>query len=97
MLDATVDVSIELFGTARIACGRKHLKARLPENAAISDVAVILAQICPNLVGVALRNDLAGLLESYTLNLNATSFISDNNFTLKDGDTLLLFSSQSGG
>jgi molybdopterin converting factor small subunit len=60
-------------------------------------LALVLARICPELVGVALRDDLSGLLASYTLNLNATEFVEGDELTLRDGDTLLLFSSQAGG
>ncbi len=96
-MDATVNISIELFGTARMACGRRRLEGRVPANASIGDVASALAKICPELVGVALREDLSGLLESYILNLNATEFVESEELTLRDGDILLLFSSQAGG
>lgn len=96
-VDATVNISIELFGTARMACGRRRIEAQVPANACIGDVASTLAKICPELVGVALREDLSGLLESYTLNLNATAFVESRAMTLRDGDILLLFSSQAGG
>ena len=92
-----VDISVELFGTARLACGQRRLDARVPANAHIADVVTAVAAACPALVGVALRDDLSGLLESYTLNLNAIAFIADDELTLRNGDLLLLFSSQAGG
>ena len=93
---STVSISIELFGTARMACGRKLIETRVPAHGSIKDLALVLARICPELVGVALRDDLSGLLASYTLNLNATEFVEGDELTLRDGDTLLLFSSQAG-
>ena len=96
-METTASISVELFGTARMACGRRLIEARVPVHAGVADVARVLAHICPQLVGVALRDDLSGLLESYTLNLNATQFVEDDDLTLQDGDTLLLFSSQAGG
>ncbi|MYC05751.1 MAG: MoaD/ThiS family protein [Chloroflexi bacterium] len=93
----TANVTIELFGTARIASGRKAIALTLPSNASAASLVVALAEKCPALVGVVLRDDLAGLLESYTLNLNGTEFVSDGCLRLRDGDTLLLFSSQAGG
>ena len=96
-VDAAVNITVELFGTARMACGRRRVEARLPASASLADVAAVLAGICPQLVGVALRHDLSGLLASYTLNLNATDFVEGDELTLEEGDTLLLFSSQAGG
>lgn len=96
-MDAVVSVTIELFGTARMACGRREIEACLPANACVSDVAAALAANCPDLIGVALRDDLSGLMTSYTLNLNATEFVEGGVLALREGDTLLLFSSQAGG
>ena len=96
-MGASASITVELFGTARIACGKKVLDLLLPVPASAAVVAVELARICPDLVGVALRDDLSGLLESYTLNLNAAEFVDEGELTLSDGDILLLFSSQAGG
>ena len=96
-MDAAVNITIELFGTARMACGLRQIEARLPASASLADVAATLAKTCPQLVGVALRHDLSGLLSSYTLNLNAIDFVEGDELTLEEGDTLLLFSSQAGG
>ena len=94
---STVRISIELFGTARMACGRRLIETRVPAYGSVRDLASVLARICPELVGVALRDDLSGLLASYTLNLNATEFVEGNELAFRDGDILLLFSSQAGG
>lgn len=96
-MDVTVSVNIELFGTARMACGRRKIKACLPAKAGVSGAVAALAASCPDLVGIALRHDLSGLMSSYTLNLNATEFVEDGELVLREGDTLLLFSSQAGG
>ena len=68
-----------------------------PRNATVGDLVAILSQACPSLIGIALNEDLCGLLESYTLNLNGTEFVERGELTLQDGDTLLLFSSMAGG
>ena len=96
-MDATVNITIELFGTARLVCGRRLLETRIPANVSVADVAAALVRLCPALVGVAIRDDLSGLLSSYTLNINATDFVEGDELTLREGDTLLIFSSQAGG
>lgn len=93
----TVRVNVEMFGTARLACGRRLMEVELPANCSGVALTAALADACPQLVGVALREDLGGLLESYTLNLNGTEFVEGGDVALSDGDFLLLFSSQAGG
>lgn len=90
-------MNVELFGTARLACGRRLVEVELPANSSSAMLTAALADACPQLVGVALREDLGGLLESYTLNLNGTEFVESGQVVLSEGDTLLLFSSQAGG
>ena len=92
-----VRVKVELFGTARLACGRRLVEVEMPASSSNFTLAAALANACPQLVGVALREDLGGLLESYTLNLNGTEFVDSGKLSLSEGDTLLLFSSQAGG
>lgn len=93
----TVWVNVEMFGTARLACRRRLVEVELPANCSGVALTAALADACPQLVGVALREDLEGLLESYTLNLNGTEFVEGSEVALADGDFLLLFSSQAGG
>lgn len=92
-----VRVNVELFGTARLACGRRLVEVELSANSSSAMLTAALANACPQLVGVALREDLGGLLESYTLNLNGKEFVESGQVVLSEGDTLLLFSSQAGG
>ena len=96
-METTVRVNVELFGTARMACSRRQIEVDVPSRVSVTGIASVLAAACPQLVGIALREDLGGLMASYTLNLNATEFIEGGVITLSEGDTLLLFSSQAGG
>ena len=96
-MNHTARIVVELFGTARIASGRKRVRIDAPQKATVGDLVAVLAYVCPSLVGIALREDLSGLLESYTLNLNGTEFVERDELILQDGDTLLLFSSMAGG
>jgi hypothetical protein len=92
-----VDVRLELFGLARIIAGRRELHVSLPQDACTADIAGALAMTCPALLGSVLSGDGSSLLESYTLNINGTAFVSDGRLELVSGDSILLFSSQAGG
>ena len=92
-----VEVRIELFGLARSAAGRRELDVRLPSASRVSDIAQALADVCPPLCGTVLLEDGSGLLDSYALNLNGTSFVADGAVRLAQGDSILIFSSQAGG
>lgn len=94
-----VGVSVELFGMARLACGRRRLDVRVRADATAANVARAVAAACPELVGVAIREDREGLLASYALNVNGVAFVGDDEvaLALREGDRLLLFSSQAGG
>ena len=93
----TVDVSVELFGSARMLTGRRQAQIAVPSQATITDLVAALAERCPDLVGKVILEDRSGLLKSYIFNLNGTAFVSEEPLQLKTGDTLLLFSSQAGG
>ncbi len=90
-------VAVELFGMARIACGRDVVEIAAPLDGGLGRVVSALADACPELVGVAIRDDRTGLLDSYTFNLNGNEFVSGDAPRLRPGDRLLLFSSMAGG
>ena len=90
-------IIVELFGMARISCGRSDFEIELPPDGGMESIVEALADACPALVGVAIRDDRTGLLDSYTFNLNGTTFVSTETSRLREGDRLLLFSSLAGG
>ena len=92
-----VSIRVELFGRARIVSGQREVEISIPEKAYSGDVAAALAEIAPELVGQVISRDGSGLLESYTLNVNGTTFVAEDQLQLKPGDAILLFSSQAGG
>ncbi len=93
----SVTVRIELFGSARLAVGQRQVSLGLPRTASVTEIAGALADAHPELVGKVIREDLSGLIESFTLNLNGNEFVDDGPLRLRAGDSLLLFSSQAGG
>ena len=90
-------IIVELFGMARISCGSSDIEIELPPDGGMKGIVEALADACPALVGVAIRDDRKGLLDSYTFNLNGTTFVSSETSRLREGDRLLLFSSLAGG
>ena len=92
-----VSVVVELFGMARIASGRRSVEVTLDAPGTTSALAAALAGACPELEGVAIRENGTGLLASYTVNINGSRFVSGEHLDLEQGDSVLLFSSQAGG
>ena len=92
-----IRLTVELFGTARLSSGRRQVEISAPEVAGPEDLASALAEACPELIGSVVREDGAGLVESYTFNLNGTRFLDHGPARLDPEDTILLFSSQAGG
>ena len=90
-------VRVELFGRARMLCGRTWAEVEVTRRAGVAAITSALAASCPELVGEAIREDCLGLRESYTFNLNGTEFLGDRPVSLSAGDSVLLFSSQAGG
>ena len=88
---------MELFGTARLAAGRKELSIEVVDEPGASDVVAAIAEACPVLVGSVIDETGKGLLESHVLNVNGTAFVDGGRISLSPGDRLLLFSSQAGG
>lgn len=90
-------IQVELFGLARILCGRREVQVAVPDQSSTKHLVLALSKACPQLVGQVIREDLSGLQESYTFNLNGIAFISHQQVELKTGNRILLFSSQAGG
>ena len=93
----TVGVKVELFGTPRIHCGITAVELAVPYPPNRSSLVAALAEQCPSLVGHGLKADLSDLDDGYVFNLNGLVFLGEADFTLADGDSLLLISSQAGG
>ena len=74
---ATVSITVELFGTARIRAGVSAVALRVDAQATMAEFAQALAQERPALLGNALRE--AGAItiiaEGYALNLNGLAFL----------------------
>ena len=82
---------------ARLSSGLKEVEIDLPPDGGLQGIVEALADACPALVGIAISEDRTALLDSYTFNLNGTTFVSSESSRLREGDRLLLFSSLAGG
>ena len=92
-----VAVVVELFGMARIVSGQRSVELTLDAPGTTAALAGALLHALPQLGGIAVREDGAGLLSSYTININGIRFVSGDHLDLEHGDSVLLFSSQAGG
>ena len=90
-------IVVELFGMARLSSGLDEVEVELPPHGGMKSIVEALADACPALVGVAITDDRTALLDSYTFNLNGTTFVAGDTSRLREGDRLLLFSSLAGG
>ena len=93
----TVRVKVELFGTPRLRSGRTAVELAVPYPANRGSLVAALSEQCPALLGHGLKEDLTDLEDGYVFNLNGLAFLGEADFTLANGDSLLLLSSQAGG
>ena len=91
-----VNVTVELFGSARLAVGQPEAKIEVPSKSNVEIISRILVGELPDLRGIAV-DDAGTLLASHTLSIDGTIFLDGNLIELSNGDRLLLFSSQMGG
>ena len=92
-----IAVKVELFGTPRLAAGRREVELILAPGTSRQEFTVALAEACPSLVGKVIRDDRSGLQEGYVLNRNGLAFLSGDVLDVRDGDSLLILSNQAGG
>jgi molybdopterin converting factor small subunit len=88
-------VIVELFGVPRLRAGVGRVEV---EGATLGDALRNLTDACPALHGPVVREGEGTLLQpAYRLSLNGDRFVDNPATPLADGDTLLLFSADSGG
>jgi len=92
-----IAVKVELFGTPRLAAGRREVELILPSGSGRQEFATALAEACPALIGKVIRDDCSGLQEGYVLNCNGLCFLQGDGLDVGDGDSLLILSNQAGG
>lgn len=100
---ASVTVTVELFGMARVRTGVSNVELTIDRCAPVATLVRDLSARCPGLVGNGLVRSEDGsvsVAEGYALNRNGLAFLSQNDEdqpTWTHGDSLLLLSNQAGG
>jgi molybdopterin converting factor small subunit len=92
-----VEITVELFGQAQLIANQKEIKIQIAKISNINNIAKILANNCSSLIGPVIKENAVELQSSYIANLNGATFLTKNSFELRDGDRILIFSSQAGG
>ena len=90
-------VKVEIFGTPRLAAGRREVELVLAPGTSRQEFTDALAEACPPLIGTVIRDDRSGLQEGFVLNRNGLVFLSGDAFDIRDGDAFLILSNQAGG
>jgi hypothetical protein len=101
----SVQITVELFGMARMRTGINALDLKVAANATLPDITSEMARLCPSLLGdvlVDVEGGQAGpmLQQGYAINRNGLEFLPDDAnapLELRAGDALLLLSNQAGG
>lgn len=91
----TVQVSVELFGAARLAAKTGAVMLALTEGATLGDVLAALGEAVPALAGRVVDRD--GLVSGYTCNLNGLHFVRSPDTRVRSGDRILILSADAGG
>lgn len=87
-----MNVSIELYGVARLRAGRDRVRV---SGGTLLAALGALEAACPALAGVLIED--GRLTRHYKVSINGREFVSDPARPLAEGDTLILLSAEAGG
>lgn len=101
MEEAAITCTVELFGVARLKAKTDRVSVTLPSGADLGVALAALAEAVPALLGSVLTqdgyNDGCNLIPGFACNVNGETFVKDMRTLLKDGDSILVLSSDAGG
>lgn len=92
---ASVAVSVELFGVARMLAKTSAITLRLPENSTLAQVFSALGARFPALAGRVIDSD--RLIPGYACNLNGLDFVRSADVAVRPGDKIMILSADAGG
>lgn len=94
---ASIPVTVELFGVARLLAKTREVSLALPQEATLSHVFSALAERVPVLVGRVINSDEGGLFSGYTCNINGLDFVRAPSARIHSGDKIFILSADAGG
>ena len=92
-----VACTVELFGVARLKAQTGRVSLNLPSGADLGAALAALADRLPALRGSVLSQDARRLGPGFACNVNGQAFVTDMRAPLRDGDSVLIVSSDAGG
>ena len=92
-----ITCTIELFGVARLRAKTERVSVTLSPCADLGVALAALAEKIPGLVGPVLSEQDHKLVRGFACNVNGETFVHDMRTRLKDGDSVLILSSDAGG
>ena len=92
-----VKIKIEFFGTAKLIAKRNHIYICIEKNIKEKDLVETIATAIPEFVDTIIEKNTCELKKSYNFGINGIKNTSKQSFSLKNNDSILIFSSQSGG
>ena len=91
-MEHSVEVTVELYGIARLRAGRAEVTV---QARTVADMLAAVEQTCPALAGLVQSN--GRLAPHYLLSLDGRVFESELHRQLKDGERLLILGADAGG
>jgi molybdopterin converting factor small subunit len=90
-------VTVELYGIARYLTQTKEIELFLQDDARLYDLATILVNKYPQLLGHVIAHQTYRTEETFKFNINGTHMTQDLNHKLHEADHVLLFPIDGGG
>ncbi len=96
-MGGAISCTVELFGVARLKAKTGRVSLSLPSGANLGAVLVALADQLPALRGSVLSQDASQLGRGFACNMNGEAFVKDIRTPVREGDSVLIVSSDAGG
>ena len=93
----SISCTVELFGVARLKAKTGRVSLSLPSGADLGAVLAALADQLPALRGSVLSQDASRLGQGFACNVNGEAFVRDMRTLVREGDSVLIVSSDAGG
>ena len=92
-----IKIKIEFFGRARLIADQEYIYIETAKQIKEIDLTKIIASAKPALLGEVIDRKTYRLKKSYNFGINGIKNVNNNIMCLNNDDSILIFSSQSGG